>query len=487
MAGYRHGITVTEIPAVEPLVLSESGIQVAIGTAPIHLAKKPREAVNKIIVCYTLEEVKENLGYSNDLNFTLNEVTFASFEQYKVAPVIFINVLDPEVHYKEVAETELTLTRNGVALPSTSVLLDSVVVKTENDEALVVDEDYTIAYDGLNVPMLYAVKSSTKITQTSKVKVTFNELDPSQVTPSNIVGSFDSETGIATGIELVRKIYPTLSKRPDIIVCPKYSKNPVIASVLEAKTASINTVFNASTYVDIDTTAARKVEDAVKWKDDNYIRDSRTRLCWPMIKRDGMIFHYSAFLAAKRSRMTADDSDGIPYKSPSNEVLFVDDMVLEDGTSVSLELPQANTLNENGIITVLLWASSLRSWGNNTAIYPESKASQNRFIAVRDVMDWWGNTFVERFFDKVDDPTNLRLIESIVDAENMKAAALTAAGKVAGARIVFSREENPVSAIVNGKIKFHTYLAPFSPAEDIENVLEFDPSFIGTALFGGEA
>lgn len=487
MAGYQHGPKVTEIPAVEPLILSENGIQVAIGTAPIHLSKKPREAVNKITICYTLDEVKEKLGYSADLDFTLNEVTFASFEHYKVAPVIYINVLDPDKHFKEVSEV-VTLTRNGVALPSDKVLLDTVVIKTEDsEEPLVVNEDYTVAYDGLNTAMLYAVKTSTKIDAYSKLKVSFKELDASQVTISDVVGGFDSDTGIATGIELIRKIYPSYSKRPDILVCPGYSKNPVVASILESKTEGINTVFNASVYIDIDTAEAKKVEDAVKWKEDNYIRNTRTRLCWPKVKRDGMIFHYSAFLAAKRSRMTADDSDGIPYQSPSNKVLNVDDMVLEDGTPVSIELPQANVLNENGIVTILLWSKKLRSWGNNTAVFPESQAAQNRFIAVRDVFDWWGNTFIERFFDKVDDPTNYRLIENIVDTENMKIAQLTAAGKIAGGKIVFSREENPNSNIVGGHIVFHTWLAPFSPAEVIEDRLEFDPTFITKALFGGEA
>lgn len=483
---YQHGMEVIETPAIEPVVVSQSGLQVAIGAAPIHLIKNPSSAVNKVIVAYTLDEVKEKLGYSEDYeNFSLNQVTFASFKHYKVAPVIYVNVLDPAKHFKEVKDETVTLTRSGVALPSATVLLDTVEVKSADGTITYVrGEDYTVAYDGLNVPMLYAVSSSSQLTTTSEVKVSFKELDPSLITPSEIVGGYDAETGVATGIEMIRKIYPTLALRPDILIAPGYSHNPVIAAILEAKTEKINTVFNASTYVDIDTVEAKKYEDAINWKNDNYIRGMRTRVCWPMVKRNGHTFYYSAFLAAKRSRMTAEDEDGIPYESPSNERLFIDDIVTADGTPVSLELPQANTLNENGIVTALLWAGYIRSWGNNTAIYPESKASQNRFIPVRDSMDWWGNTFVEQFFDKVDDVTNYRLIENVVDQENMRANVLAANGKMAGGKIDFNRSENPISNILAGHIKFHMKLAFFSPAEFITNELEFDPTFIQTALFG---
>ena len=47
-------------------------------------------------------------------------------------------------------------------------------------------------------------------------------------------------------------------------------------------------------------------------------------------------------------------------------------------------------------------------------------------------------------------------------------------------------DENPVTDILNGKIQFHQYLAPYVPAEDILNILEFDPDMLSAALNGGE-
>ena len=87
--------------------------------------------------------------------------------------------------------------------------------------------------------------------------------------------------------------------------------------------------------------------------------------------------------------------------------------------------------------------------------------------------------------NKVDDPTNYRLIESIVDSENVRGNSLVSMGKCAGIRMVYSKEDNPIASVLDGKIVFRQYLAPYPPAEDILNVLEFDPSMIEAAL-GGE-
>ena len=71
-------------------------------------------------------------------------------------------------------------------------------------------------------------------------------------------------------------------------------------------------------------------------------------------------------------------------------------------------------------------------------------------------------------------------------AENIRGNSYVSQGKCAGARIEFSEDENPVTDILNGKIQFHQYLAPYVPAEDILNILEFDPDMLSAALNGGE-
>ena len=36
--------------------------------------------------------------------------------------------------------------------------------------------------------------------------------------------------------------------------------------------------------------------------------------------------------------------------------------------------------------------------------------------------------------------------------------------------------------LLDGKITFHQYITPYTPAEDIEDVIEFDPDALTTAL-----
>jgi uncharacterized protein len=77
------------------------------------------------------------------------------------------------------------------------------------------------------------------------------------------------------------------------------------------------------------------------------------------------------------------------------------------------------------------------------------------------------------------------LIESVVDSENLRANGYKARGQIAGASIEFRKDMNPETDILNGKITFIQKIAAFPPAENIVNILEFDPNILTNALFGG--
>lgn len=49
---------------------------------------------------------------------------------------------------------------------------------------------------------------------------------------------------------------------------------------------------------------------------------------------------------------------------------------------------------------------------------------------------------------------------------------------ILGGRIVFSEDENPTTDLMDGIIRFHTYLTPPSPARQIVNTLEYDPAYL---------
>ena len=49
---------------------------------------------------------------------------------------------------------------------------------------------------------------------------------------------------------------------------------------------------------------------------------------------------------------------------------------------------------------------------------------------------------------------------------------------ILGGRIEFLEDENPITDLMDGILKFHTYLTPPSPAKEIINTLEYDPNYL---------
>ena len=95
----NHGIQISEqTTATRAMNQIESGIVVAIGTAPV--------ASEKPVLAYTYAEFVNQLGYSDDFEkYTLCEVASAQFQLYGMCPAVFINVFDPSKHFEEVEKT----------------------------------------------------------------------------------------------------------------------------------------------------------------------------------------------------------------------------------------------------------------------------------------------------------------------------------------------------------------------------------------------
>lgn len=482
---YEHGISVVENTPVQQATIATSGVQVVIGTAPVNLLADPKTAVNQPIVSYTLEDVKRKLGYSKNFSkFTLCESAYASFELLKVAPVVFINVLDPDKHKKAVTAKTITVTNKMATIDAEGVLLDTVAVKNSGGTTTYVKgTDYTISFGDNGKPVIVILSAGAAAAE-STLTVEYSELDASLVTDEDIIGGYDSATGIYSGIELVRQVHPRFGIVPGQLLAPGWSHKPLIAAVLSAKVEKINGNFNAQAILDIDSAAVKQYEKVAEWKEGNNYNDPKSIVLWPKVKVGNDILWYSAVIAARTAKLDADNED-VPFKSPSNKDLPIDATVLPDGTEVYLDQPQANSLNAAGVVTALNW-NGWKTWGNNMAVYPNAVNPQDQFISVRRMLDWWGNTFILAYFDKVDDPLDTRLIESVVDSENIRANGYQARGQIAGAKIEFRKDMNPDDQILKGKIIFNQKIGAFGPAEHIQNMLEFDPTIVSAAILGGE-
>lgn len=482
---YNHGIRIEEqATSIVAPITGSAGLQVVIGTAPINLAKDPYSVTNVPLIAYSFSEAASQLGYSDDFKkFTLCQSMDASFRIFNVAPIIFINVLDPKKHKKDNTEASVNVVAKQTKLEEDGILLDTLVVK-DGATTLVKNEDYITSFTDDGKVLVSLIEGSSHA-GASTLTVKSTSIDPSAVKAKDIIGGYDAATDKESGLELIRQVYPRFNMTPGLLLAPGWSQIPEVGIVLGSKCSEINGVFSCECVLDLDSssTGAKKYSAVGEWKNKNGYTNKHSIVLWPQVKVGKKQYAFSAIFAALTAYTDASNDD-VPNLSPSNKMAKITGLVLDDGTEVTLDQNQANLLNSQGIITAIN-VNGWRTWGNNTAAYPGVTDPKDRWFCCRRFFSWWGNSFIMTYFQKVDDPANYRLIESIVDSENIRGNSYVSQGKCAGAKIVFEEKDNQITDILNGKIKFRQYLAPYTPAEDILNVLEFDPSMLAAAISGG--
>lgn len=479
---YKHGVYTSEVATslVAPIT-GTAGLQVVVGTAPVNMLADPAAAVNVPLLVNNYKEAVEAVGYVPDFaSYTLCESISANFSVVGVAPMVLINVLDPAKHKTALTQTSVQVNDGVAVIEEVGVLLAGLTIK--NETTLLNDgTDYTTTWndDGtLNIVLISGGAGDNATTLT----VSGNKIDPSKVTAADIVGGVNASTGAETGLEVVRQVYPKLSMTPGILLAPRFSADATVAAALQAKTKSINSVFGAVCIVDINSTSdgATKYTDVKTRKEAQAVSDPNAYAVWPYAKLGETVYSGSA-LAAALTAYTDAQNDDTPNVSPSNKAIAISGACLADGTEVLLDQEQANTVNSFGVATWLNM-NGFRLWGNNTAAYPGITDPKDRWFSVRRFMTWAANSFILTYFQKVDSPANKRLIEAIVDSENVRGNGFVARGVCARYEIVFNEDENTTTDLLDGKITFHQYITPFTPAEDIEDIIEFDPDALSAAL-----
>ncbi len=504
---FEHGVRILEQPTslVAP-VLGTAGLQVVFGTAPVNLADDPYSVTNKPIIAYSWAEAVSQLGYSEEQDslghyrYTLCASMYASFQLVGVAPVVFVNVLDPTKHKKKNDPAEVPVVDLEATVPITGILLDTVAVKFSDSEGTQVElkekEDYILTFDDDGHLQITLVSSGAGAAA-AKLTVDSTSIDPTALDSDDVIGV--SAAGGERGMEVVRQVYPKLGMTPGLLLAPGWSHIPDVGIVLAAKCQEINGYFNCEGFIDIDSTESgcTRYSDVKTAKEAAGCTNKRIMALWPCIQVGSRKFWYSAIMGAVTAYVDATNDD-VPSLSPSNKLIGVTGTVLadavytpnEDGTGgtwdkeVVLDQLQGNAVNSVGVTTAIN-VTGWRTWGNRTAAYPANTDPKDMFFCCRRFFSWWGNSFILTYFQKVDNPANRRLIETIVDTENKRGAAYVADEKCARAEIEFIASENPVTSLIDGKLRFHQYLTPYTPAEDILNVLEFDPYALESKLNGG--
>jgi hypothetical protein len=315
-----------------------------------------------------------------------------------------------------------------------------------------------------------------------QVLVSYTPVDPHLIDETYIIGGIDPVTGKNTGLEAVEDVFPAHSIVPGIILAPGWSQVPEVAAVIASKSDNINGCFRCTGYVDIDSTAVIKAQDVNAWKNANNYVDHRLVDCWPRVAIDST-YSWLSTEAAALTEWVDNANDNIPVESPSNKNLKMNRTVagpISAPIDVFFGKGSADALNGQGIVTAINWIGGWKLWGNNTSIYPSSSDPKDRWIPVRRMTDWLGNTIVLTVYQFVDKPGNRRLIDSIIDSLNIFLNSLVSSGDSLGARVEFRQDENSDTNLLNGHYTFHVYEAFPTPAEWIEFLLEFDITYLQT-------
>lgn len=486
---YQHGVyTREQATSMSAATNSTAGLQVVFGTAPIYqLADLTGVTAPKL--CSSYAEAVAALGYDSNFDaFTLNQSIKTSFELFGVAPIVLVNVLDPNKaqHVNNVSKpTEQTVTGGSFVIsaeqePVPYVLRATLTVSAQTSgDPLVAGTDYTVEYDEDGLATVTLTSATAKAL--AKVYVTYKAI---KLTAGKTAVTM---TEITTAIsDKLREVYPRFGMTPGLLLAPGYSKDPNVAAVMQGACDNINGVYSCECILDVDcgTSGAQTYDEVKQVKESKGLTSPHAYAYWPMAQVGNYRLSLSAIMGALTAATDAANGD-VPSLSPSNKSLpGVTGLCLEDGTEVILDQAQANVVNSAGIGTVLN-LNGFKAWGNNTCAYPSTTDPKDRWIAVRRFFTWRSNSLIQTYFERVDSPANYRMIEAIVDAENVNGNAYVAAGACAAYQCEFRSDENPTTQILDGTIKFHLTLAPYNPAECIEFTLEFDPTAIASALTGG--
>lgn len=479
----KHGVFIYEEgTAISAPQISSAGVQVVIGTAPVNMVDDPSAVVNTPILANSAQEAMAALGYSTDFQkYTLCQTMYATNNIYQVAPVVYINVLDPDVHKATVSETEVAVSNMQATVAIQGILRKNLVVKA-GSTTLTAGTDFTTEFDEEGNMIITLIAGGAGASATT-LKVSGNKIDPTAVTAANVIGAYNASTGKETGMEVIRQVYPKLGVVPGILIAPGWSQNATVGIALAAKAANINGVFKAIALVDLDTAQATKYTDCKTVKESSGFTSKFCYPLWPCFKVGEYIFAASAIAAALIAYTDAENED-VPSVSPSNEALGITGTCLADGTEVVVDQDQGSTVNTYGVATAINM-NGWKLWGNYTGAYPSSSDPKDIWLPVRRMFNWQGNNFILTYFEKVDDPMNTILIESVVDSENVRCAAY-APRHWAGASIEYLEADNPITDILAGKMTFRQRIAPYTPAQEIDNILTYDTELLQSVLVGGE-
>lgn len=478
MSQYKHGSFAKEIAtAIQSVITTASGISFVVGTAPINQVDETN--VNKLVRLTSLKDAVTQFGYDENFeDYTLSEAIFVFLSLYRVAPVYFVNVLDPTKHKIVATPETLTIINAKATLSQVGGILSSVVVKV-GEVVKELNKDYSLSFNDNNLVVINVISGSS-IKPADKLTVNYDVLDPSKVTSKDIIGGV-STSGVYSGIELVQKMRPKYRQLPMHLIAPKFSKDTAVAQALLSNAKSINTKFIADALIDLDTSKMKTYADAVEIKATAGLTDPHYCVCVGDVMVSGVRHNQSTHLAAVRQYITSQNDD-IPNKNPSNKNYLINGYQI-NGSDPDLDESQAEYLNGNGMIVAINSDNGWVCWGNRTACYPGNPDVKDYDIAVRQIGNYLINNCIIATMPNVDEQIDRPFIQRVETKQQNWLDGLCGSGKLISGTISFPIADNPLDELLNGNVVFYLEYCSATTASSVTHKIAFNAKDL-TKIYG---
>lgn len=454
---YLHGVeTIISSDGPIPVTIVKSGVIGLVGIAPLGTA-------NSLIRINSAADAAQ-FG-SKVPGFNIPQALDAIFKQ-GAASVLVVNVFDitNSAMYTQVTAESHTLVNGKCKLSYYPLGTVTITDASDASTAFVKDVDYTLdAYGNFTV-------ISATITNSS-LKFTYKKLNPAGITSSVIIGTYTSNTGVRTGMQLFDVAKNTYGYNAKILIAPTYSATAAIAAEMLVKADKYRAIalLDAAYGTSVSTAITNRGVGAAT----NFSTGSkRAYLLYPFLKaydvatESNQDYPYSSYMAGVIA--ATDNALGYWY-SPSNKdiagIVGVERQISSGANDTSSD---ANQLNAAGITTIFnTFGSGIKTWGNRSAAYPTVTTPDN-FLAVQRTADVVHESLEDASLQFTDKPINQALIDAIRETGNSFMRTLIQRGALlVGSRVEFNKANNPDVEIAAGHLTFDLVFMVPVPGERI--------------------
>lgn len=449
MTDFLHGVETFEtLVGPKKIAQPKSAVIGLVGTAPIHRATNPL-AVNELGLVRT-DRDNAAWGPSSLAGYSIPRALEA-IQRFGAGLIVVINVFDPATMRETVAGASRAITAGKITLPHADIISVTVATTDVTPVPCVEGDDYTIDL----LTGILTVVPGGELDGEANATVGYVRADPSEVTSTHIIGETTAEN-VRTGAQALRNAMGRWGFHPKVLIAPGHTEEAEVVTALNTLAQPL--VLRAIVLADVDHEATMLEAIEGRGPDGDVDLTSTSDRVWytyPRQKRvtaAGVRFEpYSQYVAGAIALTDARRG----YHVPVDNKPIVGTSGLEVELSAALNDPNCdvNQLNAVGITTAFAaFGAGFSVWGNRSAAFPSSQAVTT-FMNVRRTLDMVDEAIEQaskRFIGEViGDPL---IQEALADIGAFIRSLVSRGALVAGSRVEFFPEDNPVEELAAGHI-----------------------------------